>query len=303
MNEYVRAASCLEDVAVEEDAEEAPQKSTGKAPQKGKQPRKPAKPSAQDGWRKCTLCKKFKETADYHADKGRCRGCDSDVRSLRRTAQSQGQTEYLEQIANKDATEFEALIGEFRKARAASGKVKFAFQNWRDAYTRRVGSRTEEVGKMMWHGEWLEDAKLAKHGYLTPEEAEDKWKQWVQDSAVKKDNAGPRGFMRVSVPDRTEVIGFDEGFHERALERVSGKKAEKDMTAEQLQSSAEQVFNESESILDEQKLRHQLSMAAGTDGMASGSAFAPDLLELAAEVTQGQGLTQWTLSQPFRFMM
>ena len=96
------------------------------------------------------------------------------------------------------------------QAAAQEKKNKFSIQAFRKTLESRSGERSDEVKKMMWEGEWMEESKKAKYGYLGKEEAEQKWQQWMSDPSVAKDQNGPRGFTRLAIPHKTLLSGFSE---------------------------------------------------------------------------------------------
>jgi hypothetical protein len=96
------------------------------------------------------------------------------------------------------------------QAAAQEKKIKFSIQAFRKTLESRSGERSDEVKKMMWEGEWMEESKKAKYGYLGKEEAEQKWQQWMSDPSVAKDQNGPRGFTRLAIPHKTLLSGFSE---------------------------------------------------------------------------------------------
>ena len=72
---------------------------------------------------------------------------------------------------------------------------------------------------MMWEREYIEWAQTAEAGFLSPQEVELNWKLWLKDdSGVKKDDRGPRGFKRVWVEMGTRGATYrDQGVSREAV--------------------------------------------------------------------------------------
>ena len=68
------------------------------------------------------------------------------------------------------------FIKDRQRVTTVSAKVKSSKSS---SGTRRGGEH-----EMMWKGHWLDEAKTARHGYLTKEEAESKWNKWLADRGV-----------------------------------------------------------------------------------------------------------------------
>lgn len=79
-------------------------------------------------------------------------------------------------------------------------------------------------GRRCGRGSGWKRQKTAKFGYLTKEEAESQWQEWLTDPAIKKDSLGPRCYTRVAVRIRDMITGFDQVAKQKELgkeERLS----------------------------------------------------------------------------------
>ena len=198
--------------------------------------------------KKCTgFCGKKKLLTEFHAEQGKCKDCVRDLRAYWRLAEKQGCLKDMRDLEQTDPQIAKDVQKEFvrerQKATAAEGKLKFGITAYKKTLLAAAGDRKENKKTMMWEGEWLEEAKKAKYGYLTKEEAENQWTSWLNDQSVARDNLGPRGYLRLAVFKNTTLADFTEVRQEREIsqeERLSKKQAESD---EVMQARTNMVMN------------------------------------------------------------
>ena len=198
--------------------------------------------------KKCTgFCGKKKVASEFHKDQTKCKECNTHERAFWRQAAQQECKQEMSELQKSDPQMHKDIVKAFVKERIKCGqeekKIKFSISTFKKSLQSRSGDRCENQRQMMWHGHWLEEAKTAKHGYLTPEEAQSKWDTWLADETVYKDNNGPRGFRRVAVPDRTMLADFDEVAHQKELTQT--ERLSRTATAQTLQARARMVVSES----------------------------------------------------------
>lgn len=153
---------------------------------------------------KCTsVCGKKRPLEDFSKDQKRCKECVGHLRAFWRHAAKQESTEDMKALEQEDPAAYKDMLRNFCKERsraaAADGKIRFAFMSFKKSIQSKSGDRRENEKVMMWEGQWKEEARLAPHGYLTQEEADAKWKLWLADKSVVRDNDGPRGYLRLAV--------------------------------------------------------------------------------------------------------
>ena len=198
--------------------------------------------------KKCMgFCGKKKVLTEFHAEQGKCKDCVRDLRAYWRLAEKQGCLKEMRDLEQSDPQTAKDVQKEFvkerQKAMAAEAKLKFGITAYKKTLLAAAGDRKENDRVMMWEGEWMEKSKKARFGYLTNEEAKDKWRTWLNDDTVARDHYGPRGYLRLAIFDRTKLSDFTEVRQERAItpdERLSRKQAESD---EVMQARANMVMN------------------------------------------------------------
>ena len=166
--------------------------------------------------KKCTsFCGKRRALSDFNADQNSCKECVLHQKAFWRHAKSQGCEKDMKDLEKTDSKMAADVQKEFVKERmqaaALEKQLKFGIQAFRKTLESRSGERADKVRKMMWEGEWMEESKKAKHGFLGKEEAERKWQEWLSDTSVARDQEGPRGFTtRLAIPHKTILSGFNE---------------------------------------------------------------------------------------------
>ena len=198
--------------------------------------------------KKCMgFCGKKKVLTEFHAEQGKCKDCVRDLRAYWRLAEKQGCLKEMRDLEQSDPQTAKDVQKEFvkerQKAMAAEAKLKFGITAYKKTLLAAAGDRKENDRVMMWEGEWMEKSKKARFGYLTNEEAKDKWRTWLNDDTVARDHYGPRGYLRLAIFDRTKLSDFTKVRQERAItqeERLSRKQAESD---EVMQARANMVMN------------------------------------------------------------
>ena len=188
-----------------------------------------------------------KAPSEFNKDQAKCRDCSNQERAFWRHADKQECKKEMSELQKSDPQMHKDIVRGFVRERIKCGqeekKMKFSISTFKKSLQSRSGDRCDNQRQMMWHGHWLEEAKTAKHGYLTPEEAQSKWDAWLADETVFKDNNGPQGFRRVAVPDRTVLADFDEIAHQKELTQT--ERLSRTATAETLQARARMVVSES----------------------------------------------------------
>eukprot|EP00439_Symbiodinium_sp_Y106_P021790 s7745_g2.t1 len=199
-----------------------------KAKAKGKS-KKSKNPPNQNAWKKCKGCGKWLEMKDFNDQQSKCKGCNNDVRALARLAERQNCKEDLSQMERDDPKQHAALMKAYSKERKqtlkSGEKVRFSIAQFKLTYKSSTGIRSAAEGEMMWQGEWFEEAKKAKHGYLSQTEADEMWQKWLSTPTHPRDNHGPRNRLRLWVKVRDVLSYFDEvGRHkELSKEEKLGK--------------------------------------------------------------------------------
>ena len=193
--------------------------------------KKKGKPSQADaGWKKCKQCATWKEDSDYNNAQARCKACFNDNRSLRRLAERQNAQTDLDEMERDDPKQHAALVKAVKKerdlAKKTGQKMKFSIASFKIKYKTQSGVRGEKEGEMMWEGEWLEEAKKAKHGFLSDQEARALWLKWDSDPEHPRDSLGPRNYPRLWVKVRDKLTYYDDLSRSKELEKEEklGKK-------------------------------------------------------------------------------
>ena len=241
------------------------------------------------GLRRCKTCLVRKEVeTEFNESQAKCKGCYNDVRSLQRIATQQKMKTDLEEMERDDPKQHAALLKAFKKQRAnavkTGEKLKFNISQFKLTYTARSGVRGSRDGEMMWEGEWYEEAKKAKHGYLTRKEAEKMWQAWDSNPKRPRDNKGPRGYARLWVPAADRISYYDDAEKAKELSKVEnlGKNPSAAALASRMQllggdsGMSQHDISEGEKLLDK-----AASGMAGVSGMdmensSKDSAFAGD---------------------------
>ena len=175
---------------------------------------KKAKFPSQDAWKKCKGCAKWLEIQEFNDQQAKCKSCNNDGRALARLAERQGCREDLTEMERQDPKQHAALMKAYsreRKQTLKSGdKVRFSISQFKLSYKSSTGLRSAAQGEMMWQGEWYEEAKKAKHGFLSQTEAEERWQEWLNKPSHPRDNHGPRNRLRLWVKVRDTVEFYDD---------------------------------------------------------------------------------------------
>ena len=201
----------------------------------------------EDVYKKCAgPCGKRKLQDQFNDQQSKCKECSLDIRAFWYTAQSQECHKDMKTLETEDPAEFNQVLKAFtrerQKAKAQAAKVKFNITSFRKSLVAKAGDRAERIKEMMWEGEYLEQARTAKFGYLTKEEAELKWKQFMSDPSVKKDQEGPRGYTRCAIPCKTTLTEFDEIAHQKELSQT--ERLSRTATKETIASRTNMVLSE-----------------------------------------------------------
>ena len=251
--------------------------------------------------KKCTgFCGKRKPLSDFNADQNSCKECVLHTKAFWRHAKSQGCEKDMKDLEKSDPKMAADVQKEFAKERmqaaALEKKMKFGIQAFRKTLESRSGERAEKVKKMMWEGEWMEESKKAKYGFLGKEEAERKWQEWLSDPSVVKDQEGPRGFTRVAIPHKTLLSGFDEVATKK--EFTQEERLSRNATDATIAARARMVVSEStkaeEEVLGGLKLA-DIKKEASQHGVDMAEMYAPqvpDAMEAAQKKRRLSGKTK-----------
>ena len=261
-----------------------------------------AKPKGDEEWKKCTTCKKFHPETQFYNSQSSCIACSLTLKSMRRVASVQGNAQWLRELESKDPDGFSSLIKEYSKERDGRAKrcrTKFSFTAYRETYVAQAGLRTEHIGEMMWRNEFIDFAKGPKLGYLTEAEAASQWEQMLLEPKRKRDDAGPRGNVRLWILTKDQVTAYDDASKQRAL--TQEEKVNKNATPDQLKRKLDQVFTEntgagSSLLSSHDLLQHAMTgssaMVDGTEGLSSfaDGLLKPDIRETFLQNQQNEAL-------------
>lgn len=267
-------------------------KTQAKAKASGHRKGNGSKSSPEDDWKKCKDCAKWKDAkTDFNADQSRCKDCFNHDRSLTRMAERQGCKGTLAQMQRDDPKQHAAMLKAFIKERESSkkagDKIKFSIKTFRVAYQSRDGVRGEELGEMMWEGEYMEFAKTAKAGFLSSQEAIANWQKWKEDESVARDNNGPRGYLRLYVKTGDRVVKFQEVGEQKELtqEEKLGKKPSEATLDNRMKFLAGSHGLEEHKLGDIQSLKQKGLQSFGSSQSLQGEGLmGPSLDALQAQV-------------------
>ena len=148
----------------------------------------------------------------------------------------EGQKKALEEFQNDDVKGHTKLVAAFVKQRERQAKlgkkVSFNIKTFILEWRSRDGLRKEDIGEMMWHGEFLDWGMSPRGGSRTRTELEKEWDAMMQDVNRERDYDGPKGFLHMYVCTKTRVVRFHEVSQDRALsmgERLSRKATDQQM--------------------------------------------------------------------------
>ena len=129
----------------------------------------------------------------------------------------------LKDFETTDSKGHSNLIKSFAKererVRRIGSRVKFQIKTFIMEWKSRRGVRKEDLGEMMWEGEFFEYGKSAAGGFKTREELEKEWQRMLADARHPRDTDGPRGYTRCWVRTKTTIAKFaevslDKGFRQ-----------------------------------------------------------------------------------------
>ena len=253
---------------------------------------------AEEGWKKCSACKKFRPEAEYYQCQSSCSQCSLTLKSMRRVAAGQGNAQWLRELEVKDPDGFNKLLKEYareRDTRAKRCRTNFSFTAYRESYIARAGTRTEHVGEMMWRGEYIEFAKGAKLGYLTEQEASLRWDEMLTDKTLKRDEDGPRGNIRLWIKTKDQIIGYTDAAKQRQVEQE--EKMTKRAKPEQIQNKLDQVFHGDEAapgLLSSADLVQRVWQGSTTNSEAGiGGSFGDGLMHTDLRDTLEMSQVSW----------
>lgn len=205
----------------------------------------PTSPQELRDWKKCSMCKRFKEVHEFFQDMMSCRVCYNHHRAFQRAARTQSMGDEMKRLEQAEPKVYEQLFKQFRKSRdnreKAGSRVKFTMNVLVQEIRSQMGTRKTREYEMMWEAEFYEAAKTAKFGYLTKEEMEVMWNQFLQNPEAARDNCGPKGFLRLAIPVKDKIADFEEIARSRSLRQE--EKLSKNVSAETLRSRAGMVMN------------------------------------------------------------
>lgn len=235
-------------------------------------PHKSDGPETASDWKKCGACSKWKNAhEDFNRDQKNCKGCFNHKRSLFRVAETQGCKKEVQTMETNDPKQFQALLKDFIKKREVSSKsgdkLRFSIQSFKISFQSREGERKENEGEMMWEQEYLEWAKTAKAGYLSPKEAQENWDMWKANPEWPRDENGPRGFLRLYVHTKDKLIGFAEVAKQKEYtkEEKLGKNASKEQIEARLRFVVGGQGLEKHEACDFEELRRKAKQSFARD--------------------------------------
>lgn len=266
----------------------------------GKSTPSPNKNKAEDGYKKCKMCNKWKELDEFYEDQARCKGCHNDTRSLQRIAKNQQASVDLKKMETEEPKMYSALLKSFAKerdtAKKAGEKLKFSVTQFKISYQSREGVQAAGLGEMMWEGEYKEFAKTAKAGYLSDAEATANWNAWLADPDHPRDRDGPRNYLRLLIKVKDQVKNFQEAARQKELtkEEKLGKNASQATLDTRLGFVYGQHGLETHEVGDGQSMKRKATqqLVLGKDGgddiavLSSDGLLAPDVTDLLGNVTE-----------------
>lgn len=126
----------------------------------------------------------------------------------------------------------------------------------------------------MWEGEYKDWAKTAEAGLLSTVEADISWQAWLSDPAVKRDQDGPRGYLRLWVRKADYISQYEDMGRERILQRDA--KLGKATSEAKLQAVADLVAyggdGDNDSSADRQERVMQAVVGDGSKSALDGAA-------------------------------
>ena len=246
---------------------------------------------------KCTgFCGRKKPLTEYNQDQRKCKECVLHERSFWRFADKQKSKTDMRALEASDPALFKDIQKEFikerQKAANAEQKVKFNIASFKKSLQSRSGDRRDDQRVMMWEGLWKEESKTAKYGYLTTEEAEKKWKDWLADDSIPKDYNGPRGYQQVAVPSQSVLSNFKEVAQQKEL--TESERLSRTATQETIQNRVNMVTSAS-ALAAGETIRgisiQEQNAKASSSGLDMEQMGAPDLEDVAALVQKRRRLS------------
>ena len=177
-------------------------------PDKPPAPPVPGEGSKNGGLKVCTRCKKQLPLQAFDARESRCKGCRSLVTSFERRYKHEHGVEALKQL-KADEHEFNSRIRIFAKHapqdstnynRRKLGDAAVGALSIQSKAEASTGVRGFTQTKMMWEGEWLEEAQKAYLGRMTVEEAQRQWNVWKNNPKWPRDRGPYRGYLQLEIP-------------------------------------------------------------------------------------------------------
>jgi hypothetical protein len=154
--------------------------------------------------KKCNQCKKKRKLSDFRQKKNDCVNCLRDTYGFEKLCEAQRLTEWHDELKANQPKAYALAVANYAKlcpwrgARKSRGSYNISETN---EFTSTTGHREEGRSKMMWEREYSEWAQTTPAGNLSEVEYKANWKKWFDDKNHKRDHAGPRGFLRLSIPN------------------------------------------------------------------------------------------------------
>ena len=241
-----------------------------------------------DGYKKCNRCRKWLGIDDFNADQCRCKKCDKRIRSFARLTKNENVETDMTKMEKEQPKEYDKMFTQYCRhcdsIEKTQSKQQFAIHAVIREYKSKEGVRSHGEYEMMWEAEYFEWAGTAKAGFLSESEKKANWAAMQKDPKVKRDNFGPRGFLRCGVKVKDVVHNFSEAVAESAVQ--SQARLSKNISEEQLQrqvaAAMQGVASSSNSVVDWERIMQRGVAADDVDPHDSvlGSLMEPTIGDL-----------------------
>ncbi|CAE7357681.1 unnamed protein product [Symbiodinium natans] len=113
-----------------------------------------------EGWRKCNLCKKWLEVANFHDDQCRCKECYNGARAFQRLSKRQECEERVKKVSACEPRVMDETLRTFVKERnrlkTVGERIVFNIVEFMVRVRKSEGTACERIYEMMWQREYLE---------------------------------------------------------------------------------------------------------------------------------------------------
>ena len=98
-------------------------------------------------------------------------------------------------------------------------KINYNAKTVVERFKAESGTEIMAGAKMMWEGAYMEWAKTADAGFLSPTEAAANWKEWDENPKHPRDWDGPRGYKQLAIPGYDKrIVDFNKSTHSKELQ-------------------------------------------------------------------------------------